>query len=98
MTLLDSPSRPLPPGFTQARGGRHAMATRTELSEGAAGGRLSALALRFVLHWGEMATRWGVNRTVAQIQALLYFHGRTFHAEELADLLEVARSVDSTSL
>jgi DNA-binding transcriptional regulator GbsR (MarR family) len=74
------------------------MATRTELSEGAAGGRLSALALRFVLHWGEMATRWGVNRTVAQIQALLYFHGRPFHAEEIADLLEVARSNVSTSL
>ena len=74
------------------------MATRAELPDGAAGARLSPPALRFVLHWGEMGVRWGVNRTVAQIQALLYFHGRPFHAEEIADLLEVARSNVSTSL
>ena len=60
--------------------------------------RLSAVAERFVLHWGEMGSRWGVNRTVAQIHALLYFHGRPFHAEELAELLGVARSNISTSL
>jgi DNA-binding MarR family transcriptional regulator len=74
------------------------MATRTELPDGTAGARLSAPALRFVLHWGEMGVRWGVNRTVAQIQALLYFHGRPFHAEEIAEVLEVARSNVSTSL
>ena len=74
------------------------MATRADLFDGAAGARLSPPALRFVLHWGEMGARWGVNRTVAQIQALLYFHGRPFHAEEIADLLEVARSNVSTSL
>jgi DNA-binding transcriptional regulator GbsR (MarR family) len=74
------------------------MATRTELPDGTAGARLSAPALRFVLHWGEMGARWGVNRTVAQIQALLYFHGRPFHAEEIAEVLEVARSNVSTSL
>jgi DNA-binding transcriptional regulator GbsR (MarR family) len=64
----------------------------------AAGTRLSPVAERFVLHWGEMGSRWGVNRTVAQIHALLYFHGRPFHAEELAALLGVARSNVSTSL
>jgi len=74
------------------------MATRADLTDGAAGARLSPPALRFVLHWGEMGVRWGVNRTVSQIQALLYFHGRPFHAEEIADLLEVARSNVSTSL
>jgi len=53
---------------------------------------------RFVLHWGEMALRWGVNRTVAQIQALLYLSGRPMHAEEIAAAIKVARSNVSTSL
>src|SRR4051812_21005560 len=60
--------------------------------------RLSPLAERFVLHWGEMASRWGINRTVAQIHALLYFHGRAFAAEEIAETLDIARSNASTSL
>ena len=64
----------------------------------APGTKLSPVAERFVLHWGEMGSRWGVNRTVAQIHALLYFHGRPFHAEELSELLGVARSNVSTSL
>jgi len=53
---------------------------------------------RFVLHWGEMGSRWGVNRTVAQLHALLFLAGRPMHAEELAELLQVARSNISTSL
>ena len=53
---------------------------------------------RFVLHWGEMATRWGVNRTVAQIHALLYLAGRPLNAEDIAAELKVARSNVSTSL
>lgn len=57
-----------------------------------------ALRERFVLHWGEMAARWGVNRTVAQIHALLYLAGRPMHAEEIAGLLRVARSNVSTCL
>lgn len=59
---------------------------------------LSPVAHRFVLHWGEMGTKWGVNRTVAQIHALLFFVGRPLHAEEIADTLAVARSNVSTSL
>ncbi len=59
---------------------------------------LSPLAQRFVLHWGEMGSRWGVNRTVAQIHALLYFHGQPLPAEVIADLLQVARSNVSNSL
>lgn len=59
---------------------------------------LSPPSRRFVLHWGEMGSRWGVNRTVAQIHALLFLSGRPMHAEEIADTLAVARSNVSTSL
>ena len=59
---------------------------------------LSPTLSRFVLHWGEMGARWGVNRSVAQIHALLYIQGRPMHAEEIADTLGVARSNVSTSL
>ena len=58
----------------------------------------NALESRFVLHWGEMGARWGVNRTVSQLHALLYLRGRPMHAEELAAALQVARSNISTSL
>ncbi len=53
---------------------------------------------RFVLHWGEMGTVWGVNRSVGQIHALLYLSDRPLHAEEIAETLELARSNVSTSL
>ena len=64
----------------------------------AANDPLSPLSRRFVLHWGEMGSRWGVNRTVAQIHALLFHAGRPMHAEEIAETLSVARSNVSTSL
>lgn len=60
--------------------------------------KLTPIAERFILHWGEMGSRWGVNRTVAQIHALLYLLGRPVPAEEIADTLGVARSNVSTSL
>ena len=60
--------------------------------------KLSPQAEKFVLHWGEMGARWGVNRTVAQIHALLYLSARPMHAEEISDTLNVARSNVSTSL
>lgn len=53
---------------------------------------------RFVLHWGEMGGQWGVNRSVAQIQALLYLSERPLTAEEIADTLVMARSNVSNSL
>ncbi len=53
---------------------------------------------KFVLHWGEMGTRWGINRTVAQIHALLYVSERPLNAEQIAETLGVARSNVSTSL
>lgn len=59
---------------------------------------LQPITQRFVLHWGEMGTRWGVNRTVAQIHALLYLAERPMDAEEIAATLSVARSNVSTSL
>ena len=53
---------------------------------------------QYVLHWGEMGTRWGTNRTVAQIQALLYLSPKPLRADEIVDLLSVARSNVSTSI
>jgi len=59
---------------------------------------LSPTQQKFVLHWGEMGTRWGINRTVAQIHALLYLSPRALPAEEIAETLSVARSNVSTSI
>ena len=59
---------------------------------------LSAAEQKFILHWGEMGARWGVNRTIAQIHALLYLSPRPVTAEEIATTLSVARSNVSTSL
>ncbi len=60
--------------------------------------QLTDTARRFIVHWGEMGTAWGVNRTVAQIHALLFFHGRPLHAEDICETLGVARSNASNSL
>ncbi len=60
--------------------------------------RLSPVATKFILHWGEMGTRWGINRTVAQIDALLFLSPSPLNAEDIADALSVARSNVSTSL
>ena len=59
---------------------------------------LSPIQRRFVLHWGEMGSRWGVNRTVAQVHALLFLSAAPLHAERIAEVLQVARSNVSTSL
>src|SRR6266404_3178386 len=60
--------------------------------------RLSAVAQKFVLHWGEMGTRWGINRTVAQVHALLFLSEKPLPADQIAKTLAVARSNISTSL
>ena len=60
--------------------------------------KLNPVAQRFILHWGEMGSKWGVNRTVSQIHALLYLTGKPLPAEDIAETLEVARSNVSTSL
>ena len=60
--------------------------------------KLSPVAQKFILHWGEMGTRWGINRTVAQIHALLFLSSRPVPAEEIAATLGIARSNVSNSL
>jgi DNA-binding transcriptional regulator GbsR (MarR family) len=60
--------------------------------------KLTPVMQKYILHWGEMGTRWGVNRTVAQIHALLYLAPEPLHAEDITETLGVARSNVSTSL
>ena len=60
--------------------------------------KLSPVEQKFILHWGEMGTLWGINRTVAQIHALLYLAPQPLNAEQIAETLSVARSNVSTSL
>ena len=60
--------------------------------------KLSTVQQKFILHWGEMGTRWGINRTVAQIHALLFISPKPVNAETIADTLNVARSNVSNSL
>lgn len=59
---------------------------------------LSEAARKFILHWGEMGARWGVNRTVAQVHALLYLSDRPLNAEEICQTLVLARSNVSVAL
>jgi DNA-binding transcriptional regulator GbsR (MarR family) len=59
---------------------------------------ISPTEQKFILHWGEMGTRWGVNRTVAQIHALLYLAERPLTADDIVETLGVARSNVSNSL
>ncbi len=59
---------------------------------------LSSAAERFILHWGDMGNQWGVNRSVSQIQAVLYLSDRALTAEEIAERLGMARSNVSNSI
>jgi len=59
---------------------------------------ISPLQQKFILHWGEMGTRWGINRTVAQVHALLFISERAMPADEIVEALGVARSNVSTSI
>lgn len=52
----------------------------------------------FILHWGEMGTHWGVNRSVSQIHALLYLSDQPLHAEQICTRLGLARSNVSNGL
>src|SRR5246127_4065734 len=60
--------------------------------------QLSPLVERFVLHFGEMGSRWGINRTVGQIYALLYVADRPLPADEITEMLRVSRSNVSMGL
>lgn len=59
---------------------------------------LPSMVQAFVLHFGEMGSRWGINRTVGQIYALLYVSPEPLCAEEIADALSISRSNVSMSL
>ncbi len=59
---------------------------------------LTPIQQRFILHWGEMGAKWGINRTVAQVHALLYISENPLNAEEITETLSVARSNVSNSL
>jgi len=59
---------------------------------------LTPVAQKFILHWGEMGTKWGINRTVAQVHALLFLSPKPMPADVISETLSVARSNVSTSL
>jgi DNA-binding transcriptional regulator GbsR (MarR family) len=59
---------------------------------------LPPLVQSFVLHFGEMGSRWGINRTVGQIYALLYVSPSPLCADEIVDALGISRSNVSMSL
>jgi DNA-binding transcriptional regulator GbsR (MarR family) len=59
---------------------------------------LSPLAQEFVLHFGEMGSRWGINRTVGQIYALLFISAQPLNADEIAEALAFSRSNVSMGL
>jgi DNA-binding transcriptional regulator GbsR (MarR family) len=66
--------------------------------ESASGPPLSPLVRSFVAHFGEMGSRWGINRTVGQIYALIYVSPRALNADEIAEALEFSRSNVSMGL
>jgi DNA-binding transcriptional regulator GbsR (MarR family) len=60
--------------------------------------KLTPAKEKFILHWGEMGTKWGINRTVAQVHALLYISPKPLDAEQISEALSVARSNVSAAL
>jgi DNA-binding transcriptional regulator GbsR (MarR family) len=60
--------------------------------------KLTPTMEKFVLHWGEMGWRWGINRSVAQVHALLMLSPKPLPADEICETLSMARSNVSTSL
>jgi len=60
--------------------------------------KLTPIQQKFILHWGEMGTSWGINRTVAQVHALLFIAPKPLNADDIVETLGVARSNVSTSI
>lgn len=60
--------------------------------------RLPPVSRQFVSHFGEMGSRWGINRTVGQIYALIFISQRPLNADEIAEALEFSRSNVSMGL
>jgi DNA-binding transcriptional regulator GbsR (MarR family) len=59
---------------------------------------LTGTMQRYIVHWGEMGSRWGMNRSVAQIHALLFLAEKPLNADEIGETLGIARSNVSTGL
>lgn len=59
---------------------------------------LTPIMKKIILHWGEMGSSWGINRTVAQIYALLYLSPEPLTADQVSSSLGIARSTVSTGL
>ncbi len=59
---------------------------------------LIPISQKFIVHWGEMGEKWGINRTIAQIHGLLYLSPKPLNAEEISETLSVARSTVSVGL
>ena len=59
---------------------------------------LTSTAQKFIVHWGEMGEKWGINRTIAQIHGLLYLSPEPLNAEEICETLSLARSTVSVGL
>ena len=60
--------------------------------------QLPPLTQSFVLHFGEMGSRWGINRTVGQIYALIFISPHALNADDIAEALEFSRSNVSMGL
>ena len=60
--------------------------------------KLTPVMQRYIVHWGEMGSRWGLNRSVAQMHALLYLAAEPLNADEIAETLGIARSNVSVGL
>ena len=60
--------------------------------------RLPPVSRQFVSHFGEMGSRWGINRTVGQIYALIFISQGALNADEIAEALEFSRSNVSMGL
>jgi len=60
--------------------------------------KLSTQTQTFVSHFGEMSSRWGFNRTVGQMLALLVIHPQPLHADHMADALHISRGNVSMGL
>ncbi len=70
----------------------------TEITDITTESKLPPAVEQFVLRWGDMGTQWGVNRSVAQIQALLFLSDHSLTAEDISEKLGMARSNVSNSL
>jgi DNA-binding transcriptional regulator GbsR (MarR family) len=59
---------------------------------------LSGAQDQFILEWGRMSSSWGINRTMAQIHALLFVTGIPLEVNEIMDRLQISRGNASMNL